>query len=244
MKTAFELLLVLAGLAAAAACSSGSSGESPAGGADADTDADSDADTDADSDTEADADADTDADTDAGELGPYEACESSSECQPDLDCVSGYAEALYGQCLAECSSNEDCPPPPDPETMQVGCHPEEGLCLILCGSYDSECPEWLECVAWEMCLPPSGEEATQEFGEECSGAAQCLGEADCVEFSSGVGHCYPLCEVQQDCDQISPDYTSTCTSFGPASICLFDCPMGGGPDDCPGDLTCQFGLCL
>ena len=96
--------------------------------------------------------------------GAYQQCDPAAQdpCPEPMDCVKGYDNAQYGQCLLGCDINEECPPPPDPATMQVACHQTQKVCLILCGAYQSECPAWLECFGQEMCLPPSSVTATTQ----------------------------------------------------------------------------------
>ncbi len=175
--------------------------------------------------------------------GAYQKCDPSraDSCPQDMYCIKGYDNAQYGQCLKPCMDNSECPPPPDPN-MQVACHATENFCLILCGAYDGECPDWLECFGQEMCLPPSSITATKGPGEICSGRDECIGDSDCIEGSSGIPYCYPLCDpnVPDDCANKAPGYQAQCTNAGGFSFCMFTC-QGGVP--CPGDLTCTFGFC-
>lgn len=171
--------------------------------------------------------------------GAYQQCDPAAQnaCPEPMDCVKGYDNAQYGQCLLGCNINEDCPPPPNPATMQVACHATQKVCLILCGAYQSECPAWLECFGQEMCLPPSSVTATKGPGEVCAGKDECIGESDCIEGSSGVPHCYPLCDpsVPNDCATKAPGYQAQCQDAGGFGFCMFTC-QGGVP--CPGTLEC------
>ena len=144
-----------------------------------------------------------------------------------------------GQCLKPCNENTDCPPPPE-TTQQVACHNTEKVCLILCGAYEGECPEWLECFGQEMCLPPSGIIPTKGPGEKCNGKDECIGESDCIEGSSGIAYCYPLCDpnVPNDCANKAPGFQAQCTNAGSFSFCMFNCQ--GVP--CPGELQCVAGV--
>ncbi len=175
--------------------------------------------------------------------GAYQQCDPAvpNACPEPMACVKGYDNAQYGQCLIACNENKDCPPPPDPTTMQVACHEQEKVCLILCGAYQSECPAWLECFGQQMCLPPSSVTATKGPGEICAGKDECVGDSDCIEGSSGIPHCYPLCDpnVPNDCANKAPGYQAQCQNAGGFSFCMFTC-QGGVP--CPGDLTCVAGV--
>ncbi len=175
--------------------------------------------------------------------GAYHQCDPAQvdSCPPGLQCIKGYDNAQYGQCLKPCNDNAECPPPPDP-SMQVACHTKEKFCLILCGSFEGDCPDWLECFGQEMCLPPSSITATKGPGEICSGRDECIGNSDCIEGSSGIPYCYPLCDpaVPNDCENKAPGFQAQCTNAGGFSFCMFTC-QGGVP--CPGDLNCTFGFC-
>lgn len=174
--------------------------------------------------------------------GAYQQCipGASGACPEPMDCVKGYDNAQYGQCLLGCNENDDCPPPPDPATMQVACDEKQKVCLILCGAFQSECPDWLECYSQQMCLPPSTVTATKGPGEVCAGKDECLGDSDCIEGSSAIPHCYPLCDpsVPNDCATKAPGYQAQCQDAGGFAFCMFTC-SGGVP--CPGDLTCVAG---
>ncbi|HOG43061.1 MAG TPA: hypothetical protein PLX56_07155 [bacterium] len=173
--------------------------------------------------------------------GAYRQCDPAmaGSCPEGMNCVKGYDNAKYGQCLKPCSENTDCPPPPE-TTQQVACHNTEKVCLILCGSYEGECPEWLECFGQEMCLPPSGITPTKGPGEKCNGKDECIGDSDCIEGSSGIAYCYPLCDpnVADDCANKAPGFQAQCTNAGSFSFCMFSCQ--GVP--CPGELQCVAGV--
>lgn len=183
-----------------------------------------------------------DADTATTGEGAYQQCDPGvvGSCPSPMNCVKGYDDAQYGQCLLGCNINEDCPPPPDPATMQVACDENQKVCLILCGAFQSDCPDWLECYSQQMCLPPSTVTATKGPGEVCAGKDDCLGDSDCIEGSSGIPHCYPLCSpsVPNDCAAKAPGYQAQCQDAGGFGFCMFTC-QGGVP--CPGDLTCVAG---
>lgn len=174
--------------------------------------------------------------------GAYTKCDPAVQdsCNTPLSCTKGYDAAQYGQCLKQCAKDEDCPPPPDPSTMQVACNTKEGYCLILCGAHPSVCPDWLQCFGMEMCLPPSSVIPTKKAGETCVGKDECIGDpsaVDCISGQSGVGHCYPICNpnVPNDCSNKAPGFQAQCTSAGSFYFCMFNCQNGF---KCPGDLTC------
>lgn len=188
-----------------------------------------------------DKDNETDDDNGTSGEGAYQKCDpgTAGSCPEGMNCVKGYDNAKYGQCLKSCSENIDCPPPPD-AGQQVACHATEKVCLILCGAYEGECPEWLECFGQEMCLPPSSVVATKGPGEKCSGKDECIGESDCIEGSSGIAYCYPLCDpaVANDCANKAPGFQAQCTDAGGFAFCMFTCQ--GVP--CPGELECVAGV--
>ncbi len=179
--------------------------------------------------------------------GAYQQCDPavSSSCPDGLECVKGYDDAQYGQCTKTCAEDGDCPPPPDPVTMQVACNTAESYCLILCGAHPSVCPDWLECFGMEMCLPPSSVVPTKGPGAICEGKNECIGDpaaVDCISGQSGVGHCYPICDpnVPDDCANKAPGTSSVCTSAGSFYFCMFDCKNS---IPCPGDLECVWTFC-
>lgn len=178
---------------------------------------------------------------DSGDTGAYRQCDPSvsGSCPEGMNCIKGYDNAKYGQCLKPCTINEDCPPPPE-TSMQVACHTTEKVCLILCGSYEGECPDWLECFGQEMCLPPSSVTPTKGPGEKYSGKDECMGDSDCISGESGIGYCYPLCDpnVPDDCAIKAPGFQAQCTNAGGFSFCMFSCQ--GVP--CPGELQCLSGV--
>ena len=188
----------------------------------------------------------TDADIVIAE-GAYQQCTpgAADACPDGLECVKGYDDAQYGQCTKTCAEDTDCPPPPDPTTMQVACNTTESYCLILCGAHPSVCPDWLECFGMEMCLPPSSVVPTKGPGETCVGKDECIGDpsmVDCISGQSGIGHCYPICDpnVANDCANKAPGTSAVCTSAGSFYFCMFDCKNS---IPCPGDLNCVWTFC-
>ena len=224
-------------LVAATACSS-----SDGGGADSGADADADTDT------------DTDADADGGAGGAYAQCDPEDpDCPEGLSCITTLDDPLYGQCTRGCDGNEDCPAPPDPAAMQVACSTTNDTCYILCGAYESVCPEWLECYNLQMCVEPSATEGTGGPGDDCEVIEDCAGapeEATCVEGeSSGMQYCSPLCDsanpTDPACTEGLTDASAQCVAIGAgdAGICMYFCGVMAPGAVCPGDLTCAAGIC-
>ena len=248
----FKLMALALALAAPCGCDNG--GRAGSGDADADTDADSDSDTDADTDADADADTDADTDSDTDVAGAYAQCDPEApDCAEGLSCVTTLADPLYGQCTMGCEGNEECPPPPDPETMQVGCSEVNDTCYVLCGAYESVCPEWLECYNLQMCVEPSATEGTAGPGEDCDVIEDCAGapeEATCVEGeTSGMQYCSPLCDAANPSDPACTEglagASAQCLDIGAgdSGFCLYMCPPIAAGAVCPGDLACTGGIC-
>lgn len=174
----------------------------------------------------------------SGDVGIYGVCSTPTECEVGLTCVTVVNEPEYGQCTHDCVDDSDCAP--SPSGNQVACHPQAKICLSLCGVHGGECPDGLVCTAHEVCLEPSGVEATKGPGEHCSGTAECLGEAECVEGENTSAYCAPLCDTNEDCSVAAPGHSGQCMNVsGVFSFCMFFCGMMAGGATCPGDLVCE-----
>lgn len=179
--------------------------------------------------------------TGSGDTQPYGPCDSTVQCQPGTTCETYREDPLYGQCTRRCTSEVDCPAAP--VESSVGCSSEHGTCFILCGIHEGECPEWLECVAYELCMEPVSTVADKGPGELCSDEAECMGEAECVALGDSPAYCAPLCTLDEDCAEAAPGSAGMCQDAGLFAFCMFQCrPFAAA--ECPGDLICAFGLCL
>jgi hypothetical protein len=179
--------------------------------------------------------------TGSGDTQAYGACDSTEQCQPGYTCETYREDPLYGQCTRRCVSETDCPPAP--AESSVGCSSEHGTCFVLCGIHEGECPEWLECVAYELCMEPVSTVADKGPGELCSDEAECMGDAECVALGDSPAYCAPLCTIDEDCAEAAAGSAGMCQDAGLFAFCMFQCrPFAAA--ECPGDLLCVFGLCL
>jgi hypothetical protein len=251
MKTTFSALSILAWTAML--CAWGCDG----GGGNAGSDADTDADADADTDTDADADADSDGDTDPPDTdieGAYRQCDPANpDCPGGLSCITTLNDPLYGQCTRTCGGNDECPAPPDPEAMQVACNTANHVCYVLCGEYESVCPDWLQCYNLQMCVEPTANPGQGGPGDDCDVIEDCAGapeSATCVEGeTSGMKYCSPLCDGTNSADPVCTeglaDAAAQCIPIGTGNtgFCMYFCGIMAPGSVCPGDLACAMGIC-
>lgn len=180
---------------------------------------------------------DCDGSFEAGSVGPYGPCTTDTECQAPYTCSKPFSDLAYGQCTRTCSTDADCPA--SPSANQVGCHPDAKTCLSLCGAYGGACPVGLVCTAQQFCLPPSTTTATKGPGEHCTGSAECLDDAECVEGEYTKAYCAPLCQTNEDCSKAAPGSSGQCTDATTFKFCMFFCGMMANGATCPGDMVCE-----
>ncbi|MFW5740831.1 MAG: hypothetical protein ACOC1F_10750 [Myxococcota bacterium] len=176
--------------------------------------------------------------TGSGDVGIYGVCHTPGDCAVGLTCTTVVQDPEYGQCTHDCVDDADCEP--SPSGNPVACQPEAGICISLCGVHGGNCPAGLVCTAHEYCLEPSGVEATKGPGEHCSGKAECLGDAECVEGENTSAYCAPLCTTNEDCTAAAPGHVGQCIEAGGMfNFCMFFCGMMANGAPCPGDLVCE-----
>lgn len=169
----------------------------------------------------------------------YSKCETDADCPYPLECKTGLNNPLYGQCSLVCTQNEECPA--SPYGNSVGC--VYGMCVSTCGVHGGTCPEWLNCTAQEFCLEPTSTVANKGPGESCTEAAECTGDAECVEGEVTKPYCAPICTTNQDCLDAAPEAYGQCTAAGGFNFCMFFCGMMGQNKPCPGDMVCEVVVC-
>lgn len=188
-----------------------------------------------------------DAGSDAGfdpDAPAYGRCAVDGDCPEGLVCDLPYGDAKYGFCSKQCNTDGECPA----STLAIpqGCHKEPealmGWCTSLCGVNNggsTTCEDWLQCVASQWCLPPSGTIPTKGPGEACTGGAECL-SGDCVEGQNTRAHCALKCASDAECAGPEGKWKGTCITAGglPYNFCLWTCGMMGGGAVCPGQLQC------
>jgi hypothetical protein len=175
-----------------------------------------------------------------GAVEAYGQCDTTCDCAYGLACVGGRTDPKYGQCLPPCQEDGDCPA--SPTGNPVGCHQTEKTCLSLCGTHGGTCPDWLECVGLEMCLPPSATSGTKTAAQFCTSHDECADGASCVEGQYTPAHCNPPCKTNADCN-VDGATNGQCTAVGGTAICLWMCGMMGGQCPVHGDLKCNTAVC-
>lgn len=178
--------------------------------------------------------------TGSGSTGLYEPCTTTPECLPGLHCQSHVPEPQGGLCSHACTSHDDC------ENTASGkgiCHPVTSTCVLGCGINPGQCPDGLVCTDSQFCVEKSSLAASKNTGQSCATELECLHGAACISGEHTSAYCSPPCQNDEDCKTGAPEAVGSCKQASGLTFCIYLCGIMANGAACPGDLTCEFGMC-